>query len=171
VKQQIAVSGLGGQGVLFITRLLAEAALAMGFDVLSSETHGMAMRGGSVAAHLKIGPYSSPLIRSGLADVAVFLAKENLNVHASLIGQNTKVLVNTDKPGDYYGLDAGCLAEKTVGRRQAENLVMLGFGIGQGLFRIDLEEIRGALKRLSKTEEVYHMNNRALEAGRTKGAS
>ncbi len=48
MNQQVAISGLGGQGVLFITRLLAEAALVMGRDILSSETHGMAMRGGAV---------------------------------------------------------------------------------------------------------------------------
>jgi indolepyruvate ferredoxin oxidoreductase beta subunit len=45
VRQQIVISGLGGQGVLFLTRVLAEAALRKGLDVLTSEIHGMAMRG------------------------------------------------------------------------------------------------------------------------------
>ena len=64
-KQQIVISGVGGQGVLFVTRLLAEAAIARGLPVLTSETHGMAQRGGSVVSHLKVGDFSSPLIRSG----------------------------------------------------------------------------------------------------------
>lgn len=52
--QQIIVSGLGGQGVLFVSRLLAETALDMGYSALLSETHGMAQRGGNVISHLKI---------------------------------------------------------------------------------------------------------------------
>ena len=43
-RQQIVLSGVGGQGILFLSRLLAEAAIAGGFPVLTSETHGMAQR-------------------------------------------------------------------------------------------------------------------------------
>jgi len=48
VKQQVIISGVGGQGVLFVTRLLAEAAINKGLPVFTSETHGMAQRGGTV---------------------------------------------------------------------------------------------------------------------------
>ena len=65
MKQQIVVSGIGGQGVLFVTRILAEAAIERGMEVLTSETHGMAMRGGTVISHVKAGPFTSPLIRTG----------------------------------------------------------------------------------------------------------
>ena len=54
----------------FVTRLLAEAAIAKGLAVLSSETHGMAQRGGTVLSHLKVGDFSSPLIRPGHADLS-----------------------------------------------------------------------------------------------------
>ncbi len=47
------LSGLGGQGILFMTKVLATAALNKGFDILGAETHGMAQRGGSVVSHLK----------------------------------------------------------------------------------------------------------------------
>jgi indolepyruvate ferredoxin oxidoreductase beta subunit len=53
VKQQILISGVGGQGVLFVTGLLAAAAIEKGLSVFTSETHGMAQRGGTVVAHLK----------------------------------------------------------------------------------------------------------------------
>ncbi len=43
-----------------------------GHDVLTSETHGMAMRGGTVISHVKVGPFQSPLIRYGQADVGTF---------------------------------------------------------------------------------------------------
>ena len=45
IQQQVIISGVGGQGVLFVTRLLAEAAINKGLPVFTSETHGMAQRG------------------------------------------------------------------------------------------------------------------------------
>jgi indolepyruvate ferredoxin oxidoreductase beta subunit len=63
--QQLIISGLGGQGVLFITKLLAGAAMAEDLPVFTSETHGMAQRGGNVISYLKIGDFSGPLIRPG----------------------------------------------------------------------------------------------------------
>lgn len=164
-RQQVAISGLGGQGVLFLTRLLAETALAMGLSVLSSETHGMAMRGGAVISHLKIGPFASPLIRAGRADLALFLAAENLEVHPHLIGPETRVLVNSDNPGQYDGLDAGRAAEEAVGRRQAANLVLLGYGLGKGRFFASPEKVRQTLIKLSRTPEMLEANQKALEAG------
>ena len=68
MKQQIIVSGLGGQGALTLTRLLAEAAAAMGLSVITSETHGMAQRGGTVISMIKVGPFRGPLIPAGEAD-------------------------------------------------------------------------------------------------------
>ena len=65
MKQQIIVSGLGGQGALTLTRLLAEAAAALGLPVITSETHGMAQRGGTVISMIKVGPFRGPLIPAG----------------------------------------------------------------------------------------------------------
>lgn len=170
MNQQVAISGLGGQGVLFITRLLAEAAMAMGQDILSSETHGMAMRGGAVISHLKVGNYISPLIRSGAANVAVYLAEENLDVHPQLIGPNTSVLINSAKPGKYLGLDASGLAEKELGSRRAANLVLLGYGLGKGLFFADVDSVFRTLPTLSRADKVLSANEKALNAGLARSA-
>ncbi|MBU2548129.1 MAG: 2-oxoacid:acceptor oxidoreductase family protein [Proteobacteria bacterium] len=164
-RQQVAISGLGGQGVLFLTRLLAETALAMGRDVLSSETHGMAMRGGAVISHLKVGPFDSPLIRDGQADLALYLAEENLQVHPGLIGRKTTVLVNSDRPDPHDGLDAGRLAEEAVGRRQAENLVLLGYALGRGHLFAETDRVLETLKRLSRTPAAFETNAKALAVG------
>ena len=67
ISQQLILSGVGGQGILFITRLLAETAIAKGLPVMTSETHGMAQRGGIVISHLKVGSFSSPLVQPGRA--------------------------------------------------------------------------------------------------------
>src|SRR5512139_2829835 len=70
---RIAITGRGGQGVLFITRILSECALELGLHVIASETHGMAMRGGSVISTLKVGDFRGPLLGSGQADIMLVL--------------------------------------------------------------------------------------------------
>jgi len=163
--QQIGISGLGGQGVLFITRILAETALGLGLDVLSSETHGMAMRGGAVISHLKVGPFHSPLLRAGRADLALFLAEENLDVHPYLIGARTQVIVNSEKPGTYEIIDAGRIAETSVGRRQAANLVLLGYVAGKGYLFAAPDDIARTIEAMSRSPRVLETNRRAFEAG------
>ncbi len=64
---QAVVAGVGGQGVLFVTRILAEAARRTSGRVLVSEVHGMAQRGGAVVSHLKAGPFAAPLVSPGRA--------------------------------------------------------------------------------------------------------
>ena len=81
MRQQIVISGVGGQGVLFVTRILAEAAIMKGISVLASETHGMAQRGGTVLSHLKVGNFSSPLIRPGNANGLLALKADSFARH------------------------------------------------------------------------------------------
>ena len=61
------LGGLGGQGILFMTKILANTALNKGFHVLGAETHGMAQRGGSVVSHLRLGDVESSLVKNGSA--------------------------------------------------------------------------------------------------------
>lgn len=68
----LLVCGVGGQGVLLFSRVVAHLALTMGLDVKMSEVHGMAQRGGSVTSHIRWGKrVFSPLIEEGTADVVV----------------------------------------------------------------------------------------------------
>ena len=63
----IVLGGLGGQGILFMTKVLAQAALKKGLRTMGAETHGMAQRGGSVISHLRFGDVESSLVRTGSA--------------------------------------------------------------------------------------------------------
>lgn len=73
----ILLCGVGGQGTLLASNLLAECAMEAGFDVKKSEIHGMAQRGGSVVSHVRFGDsISSPIIRKGECDI--ILAFEEL---------------------------------------------------------------------------------------------
>ena len=134
VRQQILISGVGGQGVLFVTRLLAEAAILRGLPVFTSETHGMAQRGGTVVSHLKIGDFHSPLIRAGQADGLLVLKAENVAQHALFLKPGGWITVNAgeeaafDVPGKISRIDADRLSQE-VGQPKSLNLVVLGFAL------------------------------------------
>ncbi len=66
----VVLAGVGGQGILLASEILARAALAAGFDVKTNEVHGMAQRGGSVIAQVRFGrEVFSPLVARGTARV------------------------------------------------------------------------------------------------------
>jgi indolepyruvate ferredoxin oxidoreductase beta subunit len=132
VKQQIIVSGLGGQGALTLTRLLAEAAAALGLPVITSETHGMAQRGGTVISMIKVGPFRGPLIPAGEADRGLFLHPKNLAVHRFYLKPGGAVFVNTAAPGDYLNVDARSLAASRGLPPVAANLILLGYAAAKG---------------------------------------
>ncbi|NJD62724.1 MAG: indolepyruvate oxidoreductase subunit beta [Deltaproteobacteria bacterium] len=68
----IVIAGVGGQGVLLASRVLAESALASGMDVKQNEVHGMAQRGGSVISFVRIGEdVRSPVVMPGTADLLI----------------------------------------------------------------------------------------------------
>jgi indolepyruvate ferredoxin oxidoreductase beta subunit len=69
--QNIVIVGLGGQGNLFMAKTLCKAAIAAGHNVVMSEIHGQAQRGGTVVTNVRIGDVLSPMIPDGEADWVV----------------------------------------------------------------------------------------------------
>ncbi len=180
-KYQIVISGVGGQGVLFITRLLAEVAIAKGLPVFTSETHGMAQRGGTVISHLKVGEFTSPLINPGRADGLIALKAESLVQHGGYVRQGGWAAVNSATAITGAGetrfrasfLDADRLAQET-NTPKTLNLLMLGFALagvsGNGsqdekLF-CDVDDIAMILgKRLDGNAHLLKPSIQALRTG------
>lgn len=93
--QNIVIVGVGGQGVVLASNLLAEAALASGYDVKKTDTLGMAQRGGSVVSHLRYGPsVASPLIPEGEADILIAFEKLEAARWAHFLKPDGTVIVN-----------------------------------------------------------------------------
>jgi indolepyruvate ferredoxin oxidoreductase beta subunit len=65
----LVVVGVGGQGIILVSRIIGEAALKSGLNVMVSEIHGMAQRGGMVVSTIRIGDAHSPMIGRGEADM------------------------------------------------------------------------------------------------------
>ena len=82
----IVIAGLGGQGVLTASDIVADVALHAGFDVKKSELHGMSQRGGSIASDVRFGPeVFSPMVPAGEADFLVVIEPDQLPVNAAVL--------------------------------------------------------------------------------------
>jgi indolepyruvate ferredoxin oxidoreductase beta subunit len=153
LKQQIIVSGIGGQGVLFLTRVIAQAAVNRQLPVLTAETHGMAQRGGTVLSTVKVGDFASPLIRTGQADVGLLLWEANLAVHRSLLKSAGILLVNSDQAGEGERIDASAIARE-LGNAVLSNLVLLGLAVRQQALFCTAEECVTAIRQLAPAKFV-----------------
>ena len=148
MKQQIIVSGIGGQGVLFLTRVIAQAAVDRGLPVLTSESHGMAQRGGTVLSTLKVGDFAAPLIRTGQADAGLLLREANLPVHRPLLKASGALIINTEKAGEGDRIDASGIARE-MGNAVLANLVLLGRAISRKALFCTEEECIAAIRKLA----------------------
>ncbi|MEW6292126.1 MAG: indolepyruvate oxidoreductase subunit beta [Pseudomonadota bacterium] len=190
----ILVCGIGGQGVMTATEILAEAAIAEGHDAKKTEVAGMAQRGGVVTSHLRFGPkVLSPQIAPGTVHVLLgFEAAEALR-WSHYLRPDGLALVNDarlvppvvelglfDYPDDPIGLmhargvrtvsfDAARIARE-LGDLRLGNTVMLGAIADHLPFSPDvvLRSIEARFAR--KGEAVVDLNRRAFAAGRAAAA-
>ncbi len=111
----VVFAGLGGQGVLKASDILAAVAFAAGFDVKKSELHGMSQRGGSVTSDVRFGDrVFSPMIPAGEADFVVVLADEEVTSAGRFL-RPRGVMITPD------AIDAGQLPNK-----RSLNVALLG---------------------------------------------
>jgi len=187
MTKNVLICGVGGQGTVLAAKVLSQAALSKGKDVLSAETIGMAQRGGSVTSHVRIGKNAySPLIPTGAADIIIafeaaeavrniaFLKKGGTVVvnkrivqptTASLLGKSFDAKEMLDYleaiKANVICLDAEKISA-SLGSSKAVNMILLGAAAKTGL--VSKEEILSALKSLVKPEFLA-LNQKAVEEG------
>ena len=94
-KINLLLTGVGGQGTLLASDVLAEVGLRAGYDVKKSEVHGMAQRGGSVVSHVRWGnKVYSPLIGRGEADYLLAFEKLESLRHIDFLKPGGTAIVN-----------------------------------------------------------------------------
>jgi indolepyruvate ferredoxin oxidoreductase beta subunit len=139
---QIVINGVGGQGVLFLSKILLKTALNQGIKVLASETIGMAQRGGSVISFLKIGKqYKSPMIIPGNADILICLKKEELRNSKGYLKRKGRIYVNSDK---YFNATEFAIKNKTP---SMANIIFLGYLLKDEKFPFRLSDIEPILPK------------------------
>ena len=186
----ILAIGVGGQGIILASEILAYALMAAGYDVKKSEVHGMAQRGGSVNSHVRFGKkVYSPIIKEGEVDILfAFEQLESLR-YLGFLNPNTQIILNNhvinppsvslgvdeypkDVPGiikERYpnfhlanGLD---LAEK-IGNPRTANIVLLGV-LSRYVGVDEVHWIDGITKVLP--EKLREINIDAFRLGRDEG--
>lgn len=182
----IVIAGVGGQGVLLASKVLAESALASGMDVKQNEVHGMAQRGGSVISFVRIGKeVFSPVVIPGTADILIsFEPLEALRyVHylkpgGMLVYNKITINPSTVASGlatypadveeqikkacpDALGINALSIARE-AGNAKAVNMVMVGAVMKK--LPINAEVVEGVVRAVSKDKGV-DVNLKALNGG------
>lgn len=94
----ILIVGVGGQGTLLTSRVIAQVAVQMGFDVKVSEIHGMAQRGGSVVSQVRYGrKVFSPIISKGEADIILAFEKIEAARWLDYLKPDGMVIINNER--------------------------------------------------------------------------
>jgi indolepyruvate ferredoxin oxidoreductase, alpha subunit len=190
---RIAVRGVGGQGNLFLGKVLAEVALLCGFDkIVKGETHGMAQLGGAVMSTFACGDVHSPILAPGSADALVALELsevlrpgflELLKPGGAIVLNQQRIVPSGTELADYPSQDAirellgtrtvvelDALKEaRSIGDEQgrAANVIALGvLSTLPPLSSIPPSVWRKAIARVSPREEIQRANVAAFEQGR-----
>ena len=191
MKSDIVLAGVGGQGILTIAAIIGQAAVSQGMQVKQSEVHGMAQRGGSVVAHLRLSsaPVKSDLIEPGTAHVVLGMEPMEALRQLPYLSAKGVLLANTTpirNIGDYPELelilgelrkfprtavmDADEMA-KTAGSPRAANMVLLG--AISNFLELPAGLLTDAIRKMfaRKGEEIVQANLKAFDAGRTLTAN
>jgi indolepyruvate ferredoxin oxidoreductase beta subunit len=147
------VAGLGGQGVIRASDILADVVFRAELDVKKSEVHGMSQRGGSVTTGVRFGEaVLSPMVPSGEADYLVVISEDQVDVNRHVLAPDG-VLVEPSVVADIELPNKRCL-----------NVALLGVLSKHLEFGVELwqEAIKANFK-----ESLHEINLQAFEQGRS----
>ncbi|WKZ42663.1 MAG: indolepyruvate oxidoreductase subunit beta [Anaerolineales bacterium] len=174
-EHKIVITGIGGQGIVFLTRLLSQTAVNLGYPVVVSETHGMSQRGGSVISHLKIGGNEAPLIQRGSADVLIALDANEAMQNLDFVRRGGTVFVSSNEelhPDLLPHLErlnirtlhfpASAIAVE-LGSPETANIVMAGFVCAYDGLNLPLEDLQATIKQIAGKRAEGNL--KALAAG------
>jgi indolepyruvate ferredoxin oxidoreductase beta subunit len=188
----VIITGVGGQGNILASHILATAAIASNFHVTIGETYGQSQRGGAVMSHIRLSRDMSygPLIPTGKAHVIVGLEPmEALRVAAYYANAQTRIIVNP-RPNyplmvlygaqEYPAVDEllarlseiaaivkvvkGTDLAKEAGEAMASNVVMVGALAGSGWLPISVDMFMNVLKEVIP-QKVLSINQSAFQLG------
>ena len=167
MKYQIVIAGFGGQGVVFLVKVLAICAGKKNIPFLGTENHGMSQRGGAVSCDIKIGDFSNPVIDKNQADMIIGLDKNESLRNISYLKKAGIMVVNADEsypeiPFRVARVDANQLALDGVIPIQGLNVFMLGVALkNEPNFPFELDDVKEAIKEINP--KLSEQNFKILE--------
>ncbi len=186
MKQDIILSGVGGQGILSIATIIGWAALEENLFLKQAEVHGMSQRGGDVQSNLRLStqPIHSDLIPLGGCDLIISLEPMESLRYIQYLSKDGWIITNTspfinipnypdielinkelDSIGNVIKIDADAIAKEIKAPRSA-NMVLLG-ATASVLKILSKEKLLEGIGKVfsSKGEEIVNTNTEAFNAG------
>lgn len=192
MNKNILLCGVGGQGTVLASKLIAAAAMKKGLPVMSAETIGMAQKGGSVVSYIKYGDdIFCPIFGEGQADLIIaFEIAEAVRMlpylkeNGTLISNTCPIIpVSATLSPDGYRLEdiTNCLKENVqnlflidamkvcekLGSPKLVNTVLLGEAIKSGALGLSSDDIKDAIKEKVKPQ-FFEINCRAIDYANRK---
>ncbi len=181
-KFNMVLCGLGGQGILFMTKVLARTALGKGMNVLGAETHGMAQRGGSVVSHLRLGDVNSSLVNAGECHQILALEENEACRNLPFLARGGTLFVNAlsdtfpeSRVRQYLDRQAIQCRSVSAGKialglnaPMALNLALIGFMSAFRESPFNFDEIRETIDTISP-DRFKSMNFKVFDAGFAAG--
>lgn len=183
----ILIVGVGGQGTLLTSRIIAQVVVQMGYDVKVSEVHGMAQRGGSVVTQVRYGDkIYAPIISKGKADVILAFEKIEAARWLDYLKPDGMIIINDERvdslpvmsgkakyPDDIHKkiadkvkrtviIDATHIAER-CGNAKAANVVLVGM-LSQAI-GLPEDEVEKAIRQIVPAKAL-EVNLAAFREGR-----
>ncbi|MEM5778378.1 MAG: indolepyruvate oxidoreductase subunit beta [Candidatus Aenigmatarchaeota archaeon] len=189
----IVLTGVGGQGILTLGIIIAEAALKQGYDVRTTELHGLAQRGGSIPVHVRFGKKMyTPLVLEGEANLIVSLepleglrfcyygSKKHKTIF--LIDNDPVIPLSCSILGEKYPsieeiknnlkdfsekvivLNASEIVKKETGSDIAANIYLLGYAVSKKLIPLKEKFIIQAMQEIAP--KYFEINKKIFDLGK-----
>ena len=185
----LVLVGVGGQGIVSLANVIANAALENGTNVLVAETHGLSQRGGSVIVHVRLGEAEAPLIPEGEGDIMIALDPLEAARYARYLRLGAQIFMERkvtppplpgvkvpameevkralEKAGFNVNVVPAISEASRLGNPLGANVYMLGAAMSSGIFDgfITVESVERAIRRvLKKPEKNIMLLHAAFEA-------
>jgi indolepyruvate ferredoxin oxidoreductase beta subunit len=155
IHYQIVIAGFGGQGVVFLVKVLSTCAGNRDVPFLGTENHGMSQRGGAVSCDIKVGAFTNPVIDNAQADLLIGLDPNEALRNLHLLKKGGAVVSNADRPFPDLPFSvtlADGNAKALAGEFpiQGLNVYMLGVALAAVEdFPFGTEEVEAALRQIN----------------------
>ena len=169
MRYQVVIAGFGGQGSVFLVKILALCAGNKDVACLGTENHGMSQRGGAVSCTIKLGDYTNPVIDANQADLLIGLEKNEALRNVQFLKPTGTLAVNAqddfptqDVNATVIQTDAFDKAKKKEFPIQGLNVYMLGVVLAKCEdFPFSVEDVKQALRDFNP--KVAEQNIQVLE--------
>ncbi len=177
------IVGTGGQGLITLLQIISEAAIDEGYDIKTSELHGLSQRGGSVEVYIKFGrKIYSPLVMRGKADLILGLEMQEILNGIYFANKKTNFLINqfiipipSAKPlseaeilnnlkkisKNVIVVPADKICQEKLGNSVVSGIYLISFAVFKNLIPLKPESILKAIKKIIP-EKYLELNLKAF---------